>query len=125
MDPRVRWVDENAALASVAIEFGRGPVALDTEADSYHHYRDKVCLIQLSSAGGDVLVDPLSGLELGPLWSKLEDAGIVESVTKAEGFALRLEFGPASMGRIPCRIYACFPDVQRSRIAGELMVTLR
>lgn len=35
-------------------------VALDTESDSMYHYREKVCLIQLSSPGtGTVIVDPL------------------------------------------------------------------
>src|SRR5690349_20278041 len=35
-------------------------VAVDTEADSPHAYPEKVCLIQISTIAGDVLVDPLS-----------------------------------------------------------------
>lgn len=46
-------------------------VAMDTEADSLHAYPEKVCLIQISHAGGDVLVDPLTGLNLQPLWEAL------------------------------------------------------
>ncbi len=42
-------------------------VALDTEADSFHHYFEKVCLLQLARAGTAWLVDPLAGLDLGPL----------------------------------------------------------
>lgn len=37
-------------------------VGLDTEADSLHHYFEKVCLIQLSFSGSNYVVDPLAGL---------------------------------------------------------------
>jgi ribonuclease D len=46
-------------------------VALDTEADSFHHYYEKVCLLQLARAGTAWLVDPLAGLDLAPLFSLL------------------------------------------------------
>ena len=42
-------------------------VALDTEADSLHAYPEKVCLLQLSTAAGDKLIDPLAGFSLAPL----------------------------------------------------------
>lgn len=41
---------------------GVGRVGLDTEADSLHHYFEKVCLIQLSFSGAHYIVDPLAGL---------------------------------------------------------------
>src|SRR5580765_6530088 len=46
-------------------------VALDTEADSLHAYPEKVCLIQISTAGGDELIDPLAGINLNPLLDAL------------------------------------------------------
>jgi len=46
-------------------------IALDTEADSLHAYPAKLCLLQFSIPGADVLVDPLAGLELTPLWEAL------------------------------------------------------
>lgn len=46
-------------------------VALDTEADSFHHYFEKVCLLQLARAGKAWLVDPLAGLDLAPLFELL------------------------------------------------------
>ena len=59
-------------------------VALDTEADSLHSYREKLCLIQIStpSAGAkggedDFIVDPLSNLDLEPLRHALESKEIV------------------------------------------------
>lgn len=39
-------------------------VAVDTEADSLHAYPEKVCLIQVSTAEGDRLIDPLADLPL-------------------------------------------------------------
>ncbi|MBA3549195.1 MAG: HRDC domain-containing protein [Nannocystis sp.] len=46
-------------------------IALDTEADSLHAYPEKLCLIQISHAGGDVLVDPLMSSSLAPLLEHL------------------------------------------------------
>lgn len=43
-------------------------IALDTEADSLHCYFEKLCLIQISGGGRHVLVDPLAGLDLQPLF---------------------------------------------------------
>ncbi|MBE0535600.1 MAG: HRDC domain-containing protein [Phycisphaerae bacterium] len=39
-------------------------IAVDVEADSFHHYYEKVCLIQVAVNGGVYLVDPLAGLDL-------------------------------------------------------------
>src|SRR5438552_4757280 len=37
-------------------------VAVDTEADSLHCYREKLCLLQVSLPGRDYVVDPLAGV---------------------------------------------------------------
>ena len=59
-------------------------VAIDTEADSLHSYREKLCLIQISAPSviaacreDDFIVDPLSNLDLGPLRRALEPREIV------------------------------------------------
>lgn len=46
-------------------------IALDTEADSLHAYPAKLCLLQFSIPGADVLVDPLADIDLAPLWDTL------------------------------------------------------
>ena len=46
-------------------------VAVDTEADSLHAYPEKVCLIQISTAQGDRLVDPLANINLDTLLDAL------------------------------------------------------
>ena len=62
-------------------------VAVDTEADSLHNYPEKVCLIQISTAGGDELVDPLAGVALDPL---LEALSGHELVFHAADYDLRM-----------------------------------
>ncbi|MGV3772697.1 MAG: ribonuclease D [Verrucomicrobiales bacterium] len=42
-------------------------IAVDTEADSLHAYPEKLCLLQISSEAGDILIDTLAGLDLTEL----------------------------------------------------------
>jgi ribonuclease D len=46
-------------------------IAIDTEADSLHCYFEKLCLIQITATGRDVLIDPLAGFSLEPLFAAL------------------------------------------------------
>jgi len=46
-------------------------LAIDTEADSLHCYFEKLCLIQLSIPGKDVLIDPLAGFSIEPFCEEL------------------------------------------------------
>ena len=52
-------------------------VAVDTEADSLHCYREKLCLLQVSLPEGDFLVDPLAENDLGALADTLSRKEIV------------------------------------------------
>lgn len=63
------WVRDQQALSELASRLeGSGAVAVDSEADSLHHYFTKVCLLQIASEdGGAWLVDPLSVRDLSPL----------------------------------------------------------
>lgn len=64
-----------------------GRVAVDTEADSLHCYFEKLCLIQLSFDGQDVLIDPLASIDLQPLCAALAEK---EIVLQGMDFDLRL-----------------------------------
>lgn len=69
-EPRVA----GEALRSLA---GEKEIAFDLEADSLHSYREKVCLLQLSSVSKNLVIDPLScGEALGALESLLTDPGL-------------------------------------------------
>jgi ribonuclease D len=62
-------------------------VAVDTEADSLHAYPEKVCLIQVSTAEGDELVDPLANINLGTF---LDALGGHELIMHGADYDLRL-----------------------------------
>jgi ribonuclease D len=67
--PEFMWVNTPKTL-DYFINSLRGyfPLALDTEADSLHHYRESVCLIQVSHADEHFLIDPLHEFPLDALW---------------------------------------------------------
>jgi ribonuclease D len=72
----VTWIESTDALADWVSGLGRGPIAVDTEADSFHHYREKVCLVQLSASGRHALVDPLASIDLSSLADSFADRTI-------------------------------------------------
>jgi ribonuclease D len=56
-----RLIDEKEGVEELAESLRRDRViAVDTEADSFFHYYDKLCLIQIAAKSGIFLVDPLS-----------------------------------------------------------------
>jgi ribonuclease D len=70
--------------------FRREPlVAADTEAASFHRYRDRIFLIQLSSPSATVLVDPLALPDLSPIGELLGDSA-VEKIFHDADYDLRI-----------------------------------
>lgn len=55
---------------------GEPLLACDLEADSLHHYQERVCLIQLSTPRESVLIDPLAVPDLGALAPVLADPAV-------------------------------------------------
>lgn len=69
-----RMIDTPAGLRRlVQILDGEDVLAFDLEADSLHHYREKVCLLQVATAKAVYLVDPLAVPDLSPLADILEN----------------------------------------------------
>ena len=58
--PPVIWVDTPEQLAE-ALEAWRaaGVIGVDTEANSFYAYHERLCLVQVSSAEQDWIVDPI------------------------------------------------------------------
>ncbi|MEI8344530.1 MAG: HRDC domain-containing protein [Candidatus Omnitrophota bacterium] len=52
-------------------------VALDTEADSLHHFEEKLSLVQLSVPGSDFVIDPLAKVDLEPLVAVLRQKSVI------------------------------------------------
>jgi ribonuclease D len=87
-----------ALLDSLAAE---PRLALDTESDSFHRYFEKLCLVQFSTPGLDVFLDPLEEGLPDAVRALLEAPDRVLVVHAAEGDvrALRRAFG-LTLGRI-------------------------
>lgn len=56
-------------------------------------------------------------------WKK--DTAEPATKTFRKGYALRLEFGQVSSGRMPGKIYLCLPDDARSYVAGTFTAEIR
>lgn len=70
LPPVIQTAEE---LGSLAERIHAAPwVGVDTEADSLHAYPEKLCLVQISIPGEEVLVDPLADLHLEPLWEAFD-----------------------------------------------------
>jgi ribonuclease D len=85
-------------------------VAIDTEADSLHCYREKLCLLQISTPGHDVIVDPLADVDLAPLRDALASKEIV-----LHGADYDLRLLRRNMSFVPQRI---FDTVIAARLIG-------
>lgn len=87
----------------------RAPLlAVDTEAASFHRYRDRVYLLQLSTRDATVIVDPLAVADLGDFGAMLADRA-VEVVFHDADYDLRLlgrEFGFVATNLFDTRIAA-------------------
>jgi len=109
----VRWVERSEELAPLVQGIGAGPFAMDTEADSFHSYREKVCLIQLSFSVTDVLVDPLTGMDLSSLAGPLE-APLVRTVLHGADYDIRLLERDCGL-----RVRGVFDTMIAARLVGE------
>jgi len=63
-------------------------IAVDLEADSLHNYREKICLMQISTRQRTVLVDTLTATDLVPLQAVFADRAI-RKVFHAADYDLR------------------------------------
>lgn len=83
-------------------------IAVDTEADSFYSFRDKVCLLQITARGQDWLVDPLGDLDMSELGPILADPQKTKVFHDAEYDVLILgrEFGFQFAGLYDTRVAA-------------------
>ena len=81
-----RWIRTPAERAAHAASLGgTSAIAIDTEADSLHHYPGKLCLVQIAGEGGRAhLVDPLALPTLAALGPVCADPGTVKVLHAAD-----------------------------------------
>lgn len=79
------WVDTNQKLMDMIYDLkNHQSIGVDTESDSLYVYKEKVCLIQISTTDKDYLVDPLKIQDLSPLNEIFKDDQIEKIFHAAE-----------------------------------------
>lgn len=85
------WITEPAALAAAIARFsGSRRIALDTEANGFHAYRPRLCLIQIAAETADgvdvALIDALafSCATIAPLRAWLADRAVEKTIHGAD-----------------------------------------
>lgn len=112
-------IQTQESLARLVEDLGRQPrLAVDTESNSLHAYRERVCLIQFSIPGRDIIVDPLALEHVGSLGAVFSDPGIEKVFHAAEYdiLCLRRDFG--------FEFSSIFDTMQAGRILGRKMAGL-
>ncbi|MFZ5878418.1 MAG: ribonuclease D [Chloroflexota bacterium] len=113
------WVNTPQSLAHMTEDLASQPrIAVDTESNSLHAYRERVCLIQFSTPETDYLVDPLALDDLSILGPIFSDPGIEKIFHAAEYdlICLRRDFG--------FTFETLFDTMQAARILGYTAVGL-
>lgn len=90
------WIHETDSFIKFADELAReNIIAVDTESNSLYAYQEQICLIQVTAAGGDFLLDPLALQNLTPLGEVLKNPDIEKVFHAAEYdlICLQRDFG--------------------------------
>jgi len=106
------WIRTPDELQGFARELaGVRALALDSESDSLHHYKEKVCLVQIATDRGEaVLVDPLQIQDLTPLAPAFADPAVTKVLHGADYdvTTLKRDFGFVFGGLFDTMIAARF-----------------
>jgi len=94
----LQLITDEAALQDLAQRLqGQPRLAVDTEANSFHAYRERVCLIQISTPEEDAILDMLALESPGPVGELLAEAGCLKLLHGADYdvVSLKRDFGLA------------------------------
>ncbi len=114
-----RYVDNNTALRNLVKNLeNESLLAIDTESNSLHAYRERVCLIQLSTRTADYIIDPLRISDMQPLGTILADRKVEKVFHSAEYdvMTIKRDFG--------FQIHNLFDTQLAARILGRTLFGL-
>ncbi len=90
------YIQTQSELSVLAETLADEPLlAIDTESNSLHAYRERVCLIQISTSEADIIIDPLQLSDMSPL-APLMASPDIEKVFHAAEYdilCLKRDFG--------------------------------
>jgi ribonuclease D len=105
------WLRTSEEVAGALGSWSGRAIALDSESDSLHHHREKVCLIQVADAQGHAwLVDTLARPDLAPLGGIVSDPSVVKVLHGADYdvVTMKRDFGFTFAGIFDTMIAARF-----------------
>jgi ribonuclease D len=117
--PPPAWVDKpNTFSQMIADLSAQSRIAVDTESNSLHAYREQVCLMQFTTPQKDYVVDPLALEDLSPLAPIFNNPGIEKIFHAAEYdlICLRRDFG--------FQFFRLFDTMHAARVLGYQYVGL-
>ncbi len=93
-------------------------IAIDTESNSLYAYRERVCLVQISTRTADYIVDPLRVADLSPLGPLLQNPAIEKVFHAAEYdlLCLKRDYGFV--------VHNLFDTMVAARVLGRKLVGL-
>ena len=113
-------VETHDDLLRCVEQLGRARViGVDTESDSFHHYREKVCLVQISDQHTDFVIDPLRVPDMGPLGEVFANRNICKVFHGADYdvVCLKRDFGVKMVNIFDTMISAQFLALPRVGLA--------
>lgn len=113
------WVDKPDAFNHMVAELSaQSRIAVDTESNSLHAYRERVCLIQFSTPKNDYVVDPFAIADLSALSPVFKNPKIEKIFHAAEYdlICMKRDFG--------FEFANLFDTMQASRVLGYQFVGL-
>jgi ribonuclease D len=105
------WLRTSDEVADALGSWSGAAIALDSESDSLHHHREKVCLIQVADAQGHAwLIDPLARPDVTPLGRIVADPAVVKVLHGADYdvVTMKRDFGFTFAGIFDTMIAARF-----------------
>ncbi len=86
------YIDTDKALAKLVQRLAtQTAIAVDTESNPLFAYRERLCLVQISTVRRDYIIDPLAGVDLRLLHGVLANPGVVKVLHDAEFDVLMLK----------------------------------
>ena len=101
-------------------------IAIDTEADSMHHYPERVCLVQVATPQSTYLLDPLALVDLSPLGPALSSPRVLKLLHGADYDVrgLNRDWGLTITNLFDTHIAARFLGLERVGLAALLLDVL-
>ena len=123
-DTPLVMIEDDEALEKLCTELRKQPViGVDTEADSFHHYKERLCLVQVSDPERDYIIDPLVLTDLSPLKAVLEapEVAIVLHGGDYDVVSLKRDYGIQIRNIFDTMIAAQFLGMPRIGLADLIL----